>query len=246
MPGTTPDASRPLNRRGPPAGSRIGRLGLVQYGRILAVISRKPCTHRDVAKAIGRGEQTMREILWRMVHLGEAHVVGWAPSDSLRGQQQAVFAGGPGESLPYPRQLCRAAPGSTLARSNPKPELIAFCSLIRELRQGVTRQELHEDTGVAMMRIGILLKSLRVAGMVHRCGWHRESQIGGKPAEVLKFGPGRDAPRPPAMTVAEKNRRHRDRRSQRIAGERIVAALQGRGRITANGIQRYDQLGATA
>lgn len=240
------DQNAPTTRRTgpPPSVVRTGRLGLVQYSRVVAFIAQKPRTAVEVARLMGRGAQSLREILWRLEHMGEAHVVEWRAPEKKRSIMAAVFAAGPGTSVPYPRPMKRPVPGSTLAKNNPKPELIAFCSILRALRHGSTRSELHESTGVAQMRLGILLRHMRGAHQVYRCGWATENDRQGAPAEVLKLGNGRDAPRPPAMSAQEKGQRYRDRRRRRVATERVVNALKGVAPITPYGVQSYHLLGA--
>lgn len=235
----------PNPKRFPPGMVRTGRMGLVQYGRVLAAITEQPRTTAAVAGIVARQPQRLREILWRMRQMGEAHVVGWAQTEKLRGILAPVFAAGPGESLPYPKPLKRCEPGSTMARANPKPELISFCSVIKALREGGTRAEIHADTGIAPMRLSLLLRSLHAAGVTHRSAWARESEDG-SPAEVFTLGAGRDAPRPKAMTAKAKQDRYRAKRRALIATQRITHATAGTGRIVVHGMQAYGLLGGVA
>lgn len=230
-----------LDRQG--AGSNTGRMGLVQYSRVLAAITSEPRTHEQVAEIVQRQGQSIREILWRLENMGEAHVVRWQPPANRRSIMLAVFAAGPGQSVPYPRPLNRKPPGSTLARLNPKPELISFCNVIKELREGGTRAELHEATGVAPMRLGLLLHSLHRAGLVHVSGWFRDGG-GGYPAQVFVLGAGKDAPRPKRISNLEKQARYRTRRRTLIAMQRVTHAVAGIGVIQVNGMQSYWLLGA--
>ena len=219
-----------------------GRMGLVQYSKVLAAITSEPRTHEQVADIVRRKGQSIREILWRLEHMGEAHVVRWQPPENRRSIMLAVFSAGPGPSVPYPRPLNRKPPGSTLARSNPKPELISFCNVIKELREGGTRAELHEATGVAPMRLGLLLHSLHRAGLVHVSGWLRDGG-GGYPAQVFVLGAGKDAPRPKRLSNVEKQVRYRTRRRTLIAMQRVTHATAGSGAIQVNGMQSYGLLG---
>ena len=186
---------------------RNGRLGLQAYARILAEITTTPKTPAQAAEAMGIGKQSMREILWRMEHMKLAHVVGWVEPELKRGFLAPLFAGGNGESLPYPRPLRRQAPGATLARSNPKPELMSFAHICRCLTDGMTRSEIHAETGVAQMRIRLLMREMRRLKLAHRCGWIGREDGAGSPAEVLKFGRGTDAPRPRILTDKERQGR---------------------------------------
>lgn len=224
---------------------RIGRMGLVQYGRVLAAITSEPRTHVAVAGMVDRQRQRIREILWRMEHMGEAHVVRWDQPEKKRGQLCAVFAAGPGKSAPYPRELKRAAPGSMLAMSNPKPELISFCSVLKALREGGTRADIGAATGIAPMRLSLLLRSLHAARLTHCSGWYREGNDG-SPAQVFMLGAGRDVPRPKALPAKAKQDRYRAKRRALIATQRITHATAGTGRIVVNGMQAYGLLGGSA
>lgn len=227
----SPATKRVTNPLGVPKSTpRPGRFGLVMYGRVLGLITDQPRTPAAVAVALGRGLQTLREVLHRMAHMGEAHVVAWAKPAHGRGLMQAVFAAGPGASVPYPRPLRRKSPpGSTLARCNPRPELMSFCHVLRLLREGCTRQELHDATGVAYMRASLLLASLHAAGLIHRSGWiARDNAAGaGRPSEVFTLGAGKDAKRPPAMTYKERHARYRNRRRDRLQAQRLTHVMAG-------------------
>lgn len=233
---TNPNRSFPANM------VRTGRMGLVQYGRVLAAITEQPRTHVAVSAIVDRQPQRIREILWRMEQMGEAHVVRWDQPGSLRGIMCAVFAAGPGKSEPYPRPLKRSAPGSTLARAHPKPELISFCSVLKALREGGTRAEIGAATGIAHMRLSLLLRSLHAARLTHCSGWSREGDSG-SPAQVFTLGAGRDVPRPKAQCAKEKQDRYRAKLRRKIAAQRIVHAVAGTGRIPVHGMQAYGLLG---
>lgn len=221
-------------------------MGLVQYARVLAEIKTEPKTHEQVSAASGRGKQTMREILWRLEHLRIVHVVEWRRPEKLRSLMAAAFVLGEGESAPYPNALKRATPGSELARNNPRPELIAFATIINALRNGATRAELHRQTGVAHHNIARLLRELRANGLLHIGAWEVRDSTAGKPSEVLQFGPGKDAPRPKTLTAKQKQDRYRMRRRQRTATLRIVGAIAGQAAIPKHGMQSYHLLGGVA
>jgi hypothetical protein len=213
---------------------------------VLALVWHQPLTHEAAAEQLKRGAQTMREILWRMEHLGLVRVVAWCQPRKVRGILAASFqARQPGDpaSVPYPRPLAKATPGSTLAANNPRPELISFANIVRTLRDGATRGDLTEATGVMHHRLAPLLRELRSQGIAHRSGWARRDE-GGAPAEVLQLGPGRDAPRPPRQTCKERHVRWRTRKNAREAGRRVNAALAGVGRVTVLGVQSYHLLGS--
>ena len=239
------DTSMTNPKKSFPAGMvRTGRMGLVQYGRVLAAIV-EPKTAVAVAAAVDRQPQRIREILWRMEQMGEAHVVRWDQPEKLRGILAPVFAAGPGMSVKYPRPLKRSAPGSTLALAHPKPELISFCSVLKALREGGSRAEIGSATGIAPMRLSLLLRSLHQARLTHRSGWTRERESGG-PAEVFTLGSGRDVPRPKAQPPKAKQDRYLAKRRMLIAMQRVTHATAGKGTITTYGQQSYDLLGGRA
>lgn len=225
---------------------RNGRLGLQAYARILAEITGTPKTPAQAADAMGIGKQSMREILWRMEHMKLAHVVGWVEPELKRGFLAPLFAAGNGESLPYPRPLRRQAPGATLARSNPKPELMAFAHVCRCLQAGMTRSEIHAETGVAQMRIRLLLREMRRLKLAHRCGWIGREDGAGSPAEVLKFGRGTDAPRPRILTDKERQERHRKRKRAKQISASVARAIAGQGALPKFGVQQFHLIGAGA
>ncbi len=222
-----------------------GRMGLQAYATVLAAVWDQPATHEDVLEHVGRGGQVLREILWRMEHLGVVREAEWRQPRARRSILGAAFIArheGDPPSAPYPRPLNKPSPGSTLARNNPRPELVAFANIVRTLRAGATRAEIREATGVAHHRISALLAVMRRLGIVHRSAWEGRDCGAGMPAEVLKLGRGRDCPRLPTLTEQEKQARYRARRSAREAGRRVTAALAGSERVVAFGPQSYHLL----
>lgn len=222
---------------------RNGRLGLQAYARILAEVAASPTTPARAGEALCVGKQSMREILWRMEHMGLVHVTGWTQPELKRGFLAPMFAAGQGVSCPYPRQLRRHAPGSSLARSTPKPELMAFASVIRCLRDGMTRREIRAETGIAVMRLGLLLRELRRLGLAHRSAWSVRDDGAGAPAEVLSYGPGKDAPRPKALTEEERGLRYRTKRRARELTAAVTHAIAGRVELPRFGVQQFQLLG---
>lgn len=211
---------------------KTGRFGLTTYARILAIITAQPSTHSEVAASFDRGNtagQSMREILHRMCDLRIAHITGWRTPENKRGILRAVFAAGPGVNAPYPRPLNKPQPGSTLARNNPRPELVAFASVIRALKSddGVSRADLQAATGIAPMRLSLLLKQLRADKLIHRSGWAERTSGNGVAAELFTLGAGRDTPRAAPMPRSEIGARSRRGRQAKAQTLRIIHALAG-------------------
>lgn len=178
-----------------------GRMGLCMYARILAFITVEPRTQVEVSQHFDRGAQRVRELLWRMTQLGLAHVVEWRVPPSKRGLLAPVFAGGAGVNVSYPNKLTRAAHGATQAIVDPRPELMAFAVMVKALKgYRCTRARLREVSGVLPHHIRGLLRVLREVGLLHTSGWRRNTD--GQPTEFLRFGPGRDAKRPPTKARA--------------------------------------------
>lgn len=189
--------------------AKAGRFGHCDYALILS-LCKSPASIQQVVSKTGAAVQTTREILWRMERLGLVHVSGWAEPTDRSSYLVPLFVIGQGVSVPYPRKVSRRPIGSALGR--PRSELTAFAAIIRLLRQGATRADLFEQTGVAYMRVSTLLRELRRLGLVHTSGWRCRDDGNGNPAEELSFGAGRNAPRPPAASRAEIQRNSRRRK----------------------------------
>ena len=202
-----------------------GRFGHAAYARMLA-LTKTPATVAQVVEKTGAQRQTTREILWRMERLGLVHVCGWEEPTGRSSFMAPLFLLGQGVSVPYPRQINRQPLGSKPGR--PRAELLAFATIIRLLRHGATRNELHEQTGVAYMRVSNLLRELRRLGLLHTSDWRARDDGCGKPAEVLSFGPGRNAQRPKTLTRAEIDRNNRQRRQAKLKRTASVFHLAAR------------------
>jgi hypothetical protein len=208
---------------------RPGRMGLVT----------------DVAAQLGRGAQSVHEILWRLEAQGVAHVAGWAPSASGRGMRQPLFKAWPGVSAPYPNPL----PGrESLGRraGGTRSEVLSFAAALKAMLDGATRAEVLEQTGISWSNFSKMLRELRAQRLVHVSSWEPRVDGRASPVEVFKFAPGRDAQKPKRVPVAEKYKRYRDGRNLRVAGQRIVHAISGATPIVSAGVQAYGRLGGGA
>lgn len=224
---------------------RRGRFGLRTYARILALITKQPMTQWQVAAAIDAGVQTAREILWMMVRQRLAYVVRWDEPDhpTRKPYLAAVFAAGEGESAPYPVPLKRSPLGSGVGGS--RTELIHFAAIVRELREGATRSEIHERCGTMYHNLGPLLQRMRELGIAHVAAWQPREGTPGLPSQVWQMGGGPDARRPPRKPLKQRQRDYRERQRVRKAQMRLIRAIAGQGAIVATGVQSY-QLGTTA
>ena len=201
------------------------RFGHAKYAQILALAVHGGTTVSKVMAAMKTQIQTAREILWKMERLGLIRVAEWRDPETRSSFLVPVFVADGGESLPYPRHLTRRAIGGTSSR--PRSELAAFAHMVRCLRVGMTRQEIHEETGVAYMRVGNVVREMRRLKIVHVSDWREREGGMGRPAEVLSFGVDRDEPRPKRMTRAEIQRRCRQKRAARESMLTIIRATAG-------------------
>ena len=201
---------------------KIGRFGHKRYAQILAQVMAGPVTIAD-AMAVQKVQiQTIREILWRFERLGLVRVCEWQEPKARSSFMVPVFAADGLPSLPYPRKINRAPFGTTKGR--PRSELSAFAHVVRCLKAGATRMDIHEQTGLAYMRVSQLVREMRRLKMLHICDWKVRPDHSGKPAEVLMFGPGVNDPKPVTMTRAEIERRHRQKRKGMEMNRKMIAA----------------------
>lgn len=200
-----------------------GRMGWPHYARMLQLVLAQPMQAGQVAQAMGHGVPPVRDVLWRMERAGIVHVSAWQQPAGHRGPFVPCFAGGPGQSKPYPRL---PVPAKACGRRNCRSRsvLASFIALVRTLLAGdCTRRQLVEATGVAQHNIAPTLRQMRRCDMVHRSGWRRKHDGQHMWAEAFTWGPGADAPRPPTRCRLEILREYRAKRRAAAANQ---AALQ--------------------
>lgn len=213
----------------PPKGSHKGRMGLCVYAQILASITRKPQSAADICADFDRGPQRVRELLWRMTQLRLAHVSGWIRPAIDKGLWLPVFAGGDAPSVPYPRDRnawSRAPQGSHLPTNDPRPELIAFAAVLRAMAEPASMEDIHSATGISKTHLRNLLRVLHAEGIAHTAGWERAPSEIGSPAQLHKFGAGRNVPRPAPKdrrTVSIEWRKRATARKRQLQAVRILA-----------------------
>lgn len=223
-----------------------GRMGHAQYARILAAVMAEQMTHEEVAAKIWRGKVSVRQVLYRLHHMGVLRIAGWAKPAIGRGIYAARFAYGAGENAPYPGKLKNGPMGEALKTSRPRPELISFVSIVRCLQEGATRAEIGEQTGVAHHVLSRLLQVMRKElGIVHVSSWQIRPDGMGQRSEVLTFGPGRDAAKPRRMCEKKRSALRRVAEQQRTAMSRVLHAMHGLAAVTKNGVQTYGTMGAS-
>ena len=207
--------------------ARKGRHGHAKYAQILAQVMAGPVTVAQVMGQHGTQIQTTREILWRMERLGLARVCEWRNPESRSSYMTAVYGAADGRvSLPYPRPIARRIYSARMGR--PRSELTAFASIVQCLRNGSTRQQVFEDTGVAYMRVASLIRLMRGLGICHRSDWIVREGGAGRPAEVFSFGPGQDVQALKILGREEVERRHREKKKHHAYMLGMINATAGR------------------
>lgn len=199
-----------------------GRFGHARYAQILAQITARPTTIAQVMKTQKSQIQTIREIVWRFERLGLVRVCEWRVPEGRSSFMVPVFVADGGASIPYPKSINRPAFGRS--KGKPRSELLAFAAFIRCLRDGASRMTLHEETGMAYMRVSNLIREMRRLKLVHVSDWAVRADGTGKPAEVFTFGAGKDEPRPVTMTRAQIEQRYRQKRKGLEMTRRMIAA----------------------
>lgn len=207
--------------------SKKGRFMHARYAQILAQVMACPATVPEVVAKHAIGAQVTREILWRMERLGLVRVCEWREPAPRSSYMTAVFGAADGRvSLPYPRQIAKRV--YSAAMGQPRSELTAFAAMVRALQEGATRQQVHEQTGVAYMRVSRLIRVMRGLGICHRSDWIVRDSGAGCRAEVFSFGPGKDAPALKTLGRKEVDRRSAERKKQRGLMLRMIHATAGR------------------
>ena len=77
-------------------------------------------------------------------------------------------------------------------------------------------------------RVANLIRVMRGLGICHRSDWIVREGGAGKPAEVLSFGPGRDAPALKTLGRREVERRNRERKKHHAYMLGMIHATAGR------------------
>lgn len=214
-----------------PTTQRLGRLGLLAYVRILSIVrDHGPMTHMQVADQFGRADSKMRNIMVAMVRARLLHISAWAEQPHTRGCVPPVFAYGPGVNAIYPRRTGHKIQGATigLTQRNRRPTIEALGKIFDLLKDGATRAEILDSTGLMHHNLAPVLRLLKGLGMIHVAGYRRRDESStGSPAQVFQLGDRRDAQRPPRISEAERNAAWRQRRTARASQLGILFALAG-------------------
>lgn len=206
---------------------RYRRVGMVGYVRLLARLRERPSTIPDMVGFVGVARVACYRIVTTLHHLKLVHVSGWL--DEYDRRTLPVYAFGPGEDAAPPtfrpcgRQVRNAKLPNLRVLS---VEVVGLASLIRAMETPASRKEIEAVTGLHNRTVRMALQAMTRYGMVHVAYWSPREVSGGPPTAQLQFGPGRSAPRPKPMPKQEINRRHNDRRRERLKFAPLVQAFR--------------------
>lgn len=207
--------------------SKTGRFGHARYARILAMAMNGPVSVDTVSQKQSIRTQTCREIMWRFERFGLIRVSEWFVPEYRSSFLCPLFVADGGESLPYPKPTKRKNLYQNSGR--PRSEVTAFAMMVRLLREGATRSQIHEETGVAYMRVSNLVREFRSLGVLRISEWIPRPDGCGRPSEVLKLERGKDAPRPAVMSRKEIERRHRTKKAAMTRHRAMIGATAANG-----------------
>lgn len=95
----------------------------------------------------------------------------------------------------------------------PRLESPVWALIIRELRdEGMTVFDLAPVLKITVHNVRYYLREAHEKKLIHIVSWTRRSAtLSGRPVPVYRYGRGRDAPKPPGSTGAERQRRLRSK-----------------------------------
>lgn len=207
---------------------RYRRVGMAGYVRLLARLRERPSTIPDMVGFVGVARVACYRIVTTMHHLKLVHVCGWL--DEYDRRTLPIYAYGPGEDAQPPtfrpcgRQV-RNAKLPTLRDFS--SEVVGLHLLIQSMSfMPVSRAGMERATGLHYRTIRMALEAMVRYGMVHIDHWEPRETAGGPPTAHFIFGPGRSAPRPKPSPRHEINRRHNDKRRERLKFAPLVQAFR--------------------
>jgi len=89
-----------------------------------------------------------------------------------------------------------------------------------------SRADMERITGLHYRTVRMALQAMVRHGLVHVDHWEPREVAGGPPTAKFIFGPGRSAPRPKPLPRQEINRRHNDKRRERLKFAPLVQAFR--------------------
>lgn len=167
------------------------RIGLPGYARIVAAM---PGTVPQIAERTGMSQLGVRRIVRELRSLG---AIGEKEKTKGKPRSSPVSVWAVGD---YPSNKA-----GTCAR--PRAHVIAFVKLLEEIQSPSSITDIVESVGIAHATARRVIKSLRLGGVCHIGAW--QVQVSGPRVPMYRFGPGKDAKKPPPQPKAEIQRRMR-------------------------------------
>ena len=184
------------------------RMGLDGYLAVLAVM---PGTVQQLAERCGFAVSGVRRLVRELRMLGVVFACGTAPA-ALRGQPRRVWHFGVQSS------------NARRAGAAPRPQVIAFASVITAMQCPKSVSELREETGMSHAAIRKIIAGLRAAGLSHISEWEQRQ---GCPIALHMLGSRPDAKRPRVKTRKEINAIQNPRQKAKRWMKRVMHAVAG-------------------
>lgn len=199
--------------------TRPGRTGVCDIATIMWLIRRRFNDQKKIAAKTGLGERTVGMVCADLQVLGLIHAKSWNRVAET-GRYYATWAWGEEGHVPHPFP----AQAMTARR---RADTIAFSYLWKELAEPSSTTELIEAAGFNACTTRIAVAHMRELKLVAIADWHVNNH--GDHTPLYARGPSEDAPKPPAKSKAELERRAAARRKIRKQHARVVAAISGPG-----------------
>lgn len=201
------------------------RIGMAGYVAFLAALRDTPCTLSEAPAVAGVGHTCAWHFISGMYALRLIRISGYRMSP---GKCTApVFSPGSDPDAPPPafRPSGRPIDGIRMPKKvQPRPELLAFKSLLSALELPSSRTELAASTGLHWVTIKSAVNALVEHGFAHIAMWHWRDH-GGPPLEQFQIGRGVNARRPDRMKRREIRRRYDSRKREAAPFAGLAAAF---------------------
>lgn len=203
--------------------------GLRGYASILGALVNGGATTGQIAAIMTFGgcvksnRLAINRLLRRLVAMEVVHVSAWAREIGCLPCE--VWALGPGLNAPLPPLI---EGGGERTRLKPKrlpmrSDTLLFGQIVLALRDGHSAIDLAELVGANVSTLYKLFKHMHALGLIRIVEWHR--QPSSNPRPVYALGSGSNKPRPPPITRAETDLRHKGARKQREQSLRICRMI---------------------
>lgn len=172
------------------------RIGLEGYARILGSLRKRPKSTADLAAEHGVSHLAVLLVMRHCLRAKVVHRPSWyRPAPHSRMVPTWALGAEGDVSMPMYEERTRRP------RRAPST-LILLTTAIELLRDAaMTRQELAEELCMHVETAQRIARALRDAGLVYVESWNKSPM--GKPAEELRYGNRKDAPRPATKSEAE-------------------------------------------